>query len=924
LTTSTAVCFVALVSTLTIVSPAVDGAAPASAATVVPAQWIVRQYTELLGRAPTALEYKSWENAFTTNGCTRTSLRAETTSLAGSLAFNNQYAVTSSLDRVERLAALVRAVRQRDLQSTDVTTFTAYLHGTETWPNAIARAFATTTFTDAFVAQLCNALQPNSGFTYAAPLDLRSTASLPPSRTQVSLQATLNAATPGTVVQLNPGEVIRIGGTTNMEQPLRIPAGVTLTTTGGPTAASYARQARLVLASPTSRVCGGTNCTDDAIVDLARGASLRNVWVDASAATMGNVANVESHGSTPTSATSITDDRLTDPSPRGAAIRARGKSTESVPCDGEVIKSNVVTAYTSHHEVDRLGRDQAVDGIDVSCENASVQSNTVVDVSGMGVVLRGGYNRPMGAVVPQGSAATTNTVVNAGIAATSAYAAEPAGMCRSDADGLVVPCVDALDTRSFTGTGFNGNVYWTSPRASFDVALLVGAEPTLGVVAVAGDGARFTNNTSPYGSRANIGIAVAGMSHATVSGNSGTITLLDTNPASTWDTCPQAAFVASTSDAITLTSTAVPLVTDTAMACVVSPPAPGGGDFVKSDSTGTKFVGATTGQTFTPWGLPYGGDDFDQWLTDWPGFVQQFRGFRHVGVNTVRLLLQVPQFIKPPSPSFPNGTPDTAALAHLGDVVELARETGIHLDLNALGILTDFDSGSWYDNLDETHRWATEALWMSQVAAQIKGSPWVFALSLMSEPSSPAKPVTTWCRGNRDGRCYVQALTLDPLGRTALQTARSWQTKMNNAIRVTAANTTTLTSVGLFQYSGWRPPDVTDLESFGMWHIYPGATETVTQDIASAKLKKASTQPLVLEEVGNQSCSDDDFDTFMKAVRGPVAGYIGQFVGFYNDLAAQEAALDPNDPDHVHKQVSLNKETSLLQAWTALGEYFAV
>ena len=83
---------------------------PASAAAVIPTQWIAKQYTELLGRAPTPAEWNDrvrfYQSAAT---CDAASLAALGKELAHSSAFLNAYPAATSLDKALRLTALVRA-----------------------------------------------------------------------------------------------------------------------------------------------------------------------------------------------------------------------------------------------------------------------------------------------------------------------------------------------------------------------------------------------------------------------------------------------------------------------------------------------------------------------------------------------------------------------------------------------------------------------------------------------------------------------------------------------------------------------------------------------------------------------------------------------------------------------------------------------
>ena len=255
----------ALVLALLLVPTTAVATAPAAAADgPVPAQWIVKQHTEILGRVPTAAEWDTWTSFYSgsTTGCSATSLATLGQQLATSGEFAFGYPDATLVGRGTRSVALIRAAFERDPTVADWTTHvTPYLSGTKTWSQTVDDIFADPTFVTGTVPKVCDS-GPSSGFGYTQPIDVLAATTGTASRTAEQLQSAINAvaAAGGGTVALRPGEVVRVGATSN--QQLVVKPGVTLTTTGAPTPSRYARMGRLVAAGPDGVVCGGFVCLE--------------------------------------------------------------------------------------------------------------------------------------------------------------------------------------------------------------------------------------------------------------------------------------------------------------------------------------------------------------------------------------------------------------------------------------------------------------------------------------------------------------------------------------------------------------------------------------------------------------------------------------------------------------------------------------
>ena len=858
---------------------------------VVPSQFIAKLYTELLGRAPTPSESSYLEAIFALESitCDVARLHQLGHAVATSTEFTGLYPEAEPGGKAARIIALVRAVYGHDPNLFDwVVYHDPYAAGTKTWTQTVDAIFYNGIFELLVLDQVCDPVDPDAGFPYQEPLDVLDLIGAGPSRSQTELQAALNAASPGGTVYLGEFEVVRIGGASVGNQHLVVPAGVTLATAGAPGLGRYARMGRLV---PDGLVCDLFLCSQTGIVTLEPGAALRNVWVDGQGTHENNfkLANVETLGSSVADPTVVEDCRLSEPGHDGTALRARGFGTTGVACEGQVIDGNLITAYASANAPDGMGQAQWADGIGVFCEGATVTDNELIDVSDTGIVLYGVQHRDLGPAT-QHSQVTGNTVFSAGNAAHVALGADAVGECLGVRAGPVVPCLDVFDTRSFVGALVADNVLWTGARTHFDVGLLVGSRPLWGDHGILAHGAAFVDNTTPNPTRVNMGVSVLGMFDTTLVGNGGQFTLLDTRPAIVNLKCPQVDVgIGGPALASVLPGAQPGVQHDDADGCVL--PAPAQPAMERITVSGETFVGATSGRPYTPWGfqLPTRIEEYDD--QDFPRLVGDLREMKRLGGNAVRLLLQFVELVDPPSPGFPDGTPNTDSLDWLADTLVAAEETGLYLVLTGLGIEDDALQPAWYDNRDEAGRWAAQRVFWGAVAGVAKDSPAVLAYDLMNEPvvNSP----TGWCAGSFGGLCFAQALTLTPGGRTNVEIAQAWIQEMRQAIDGAgdAGRPVTVGMLpgGLTQFS--HASVAGDLD-FLCTHIYP-STGGVQPAINLAEHDKVAGQPLLVEEtyiipdltvppaVWLPTLDDvaADEEAFILGTRTTAAGWLGTYFG---------------------------------------------
>jgi Cellulase (glycosyl hydrolase family 5) len=822
---------------------------------VVPTQWIAKQFTEVLGRAPAPAEWNSWSAYYDTNGCTTSSLRAKSRELLLGSEFASRY---PSSQKGARIIALVRAVYNHDPNTADWSAlYEPYANGTATWAQTVDAVY-NIVWAAWVVPGICSPANPGYGFPYSTPLDVKQLTGGGASRSQAELQAQLNAAAAscGTVA-LQPHETIFIGN----NALLQVPDCVRLTTAGNPGVRSYARQGRLV---GVGNQCVGFVCLGTPVVSLGTGAELRNVWVDATAtAALSKNSAVQLYGSTTGDPGVVDNVRVTNPGANGTGIHALGFGVTGQACQAATIANNVVTGYARAHALDRAATAQWADGISVHCEDALVSGNDIVDVGDWGIGLFGARNRTAGAAT-QRSQVRQNRVLSAGTPASVAIGIDPAGLCAPDRGGLPVPCIDLGQERSFAGAVVEDNTFWTGSRTSFDVGLMVGGKTLWGDHGSYGRGVVVRNNTTGGATaRANVGIAVSGMYDTTLTGNTATYSLVDSIGDATGDLagCPQVN-VGDTRPFLTSFTPGSQSSTTTGLyGCLLAPSPTGGLERVHTSTAGNgTFVGESTNRTFTPWGHNYGpaeGLMDDDWTNPatFAAIVSDFRELKQMGTNTLRIHPQLNKFMLDPT------TPNPAVFDRLERLAIVAEKLGLYLDITGLGAwrktdnnLPDTDpapdADDWLSSPDEELRWHAQEIWWEEAARRLKDRTSVLYYNLMNE--MVAINTDGWCTHDfaGTGLCFVQSITLDLAGRSQADVYRTWIIRMRAAIERGDPTPPPIASNLLFNNAAITG----DLDDATMVHAYARFDDPTTsidegaQDIAAIKAKKVPGKPMVLEE----------------------------------------------------------------------------
>jgi hypothetical protein len=435
----------------------------------VPGQFIAKIYTEALGRMPTQAEWQYWVDTFTNSLDCEQTVKDTVYQFYTSPDFLERYP-----DREAQLLALSRGALTEEIVQD---WFNHYVSGD--WPsrpwNEVVSDFLFVTRARLFDSIAHDACELGDPPWYQnAPYYWRNTPvsnigwAGPPDdpwvyhgRSGSELQQLLYAAQGQTSTVFLAQRVAVLVTTT-----LVIPEGITLTTwhEGDSPPLSperYAVMGRLVRASRFGAP----------VVVLQSCSTLRGVWVDGQEKRLGyrrelpprpisavNV-QIQDGGDRPGCQTRLVENRLSDPL-GWTQVHVLG-SGEGYPCGQVYIARNLLTGYANMHPFPGSPWTEWADGLSVGCEHTIVESNQLVDVTDVGVVVfRAGKD------VTQETIVRNNVMLNAGNSAFGGFGTNPL---------YPIPCSAQTQEYDFSGTRIEGNVIWTSPTAHIDAVLKAGA-----------------------------------------------------------------------------------------------------------------------------------------------------------------------------------------------------------------------------------------------------------------------------------------------------------------------------------------------------------------------------------------------------------------------------------------------------------------
>ncbi len=321
-------------------------------------------------------------------------------------------------------------------------------------------------------------------------------------------------------------------------------------------------------------------------------------------------------------------------------------------------------------------------------------------------------------------------------------------------------------------------------------------------------------------------------------------------------------------------------------------------DWIRPSDDKSHFVLKGSNARIVMWGVNYDHDDAgrlleDYWADEWATVVEDFREIKALGANVVRIHLQTGRFMKAAD------QPDEANLARLGDLVRLAEDTGLYLDVTGLGCYHKQDVPKWYDALEESARWDVQAAFWKAVAKVCKNSPAIFCYDLMNEPVlAGGEGEKNWLAGEPlGGKYFVQRITLDARGRTSQEIAKAWNERLTSAIR--SIDDRHMITVGVIPWAqvfkGAKPlfhdPEVGASLDFVSVHFYPKAGK-LDETLEALKVYELG-KPLVIEEIFPLGASLEETETFIDRSRSHVDGWISFYWGKTIKEYEKEKGIQP-------------------------------
>ena len=229
------------------------------------------------------------------------------------------------------------------------------------------------------------------------------------------------------------------------------------------------------------------------------------------------------------------------------------------------------------------------------------------------------------------------------------------------------------------------------------------------------------------------------------------------------------------------------------------------------------------GERFVSYGFNYGFGDHQGTLPyfDRPdraglrAIRGDFEEARRMGANTLRIYLEIGQFMNSPT------EPRPAALRAFVRVLRAAEERGIYLDVTGNLAWRPDHRDPWYDRLSERERWRVQTLFWGAHAARGRPFESVLCYELTSEPMVPSEPKDGYYFGGFGGYDFGQYVVRDPAGRDGYGVARAWTDQLATAVR--SRDPRHSVSIGLLAIKGhpFDPANVASKLDLVIAHEYP-------------------------------------------------------------------------------------------------------
>lgn len=310
------------------------------------------------------------------------------------------------------------------------------------------------------------------------------------------------------------------------------------------------------------------------------------------------------------------------------------------------------------------------------------------------------------------------------------------------------------------------------------------------------------------------------------------------------------------------------------------------------------------GNEMIPWGYNYTNPEQvglieDDWFNDdvWRNIVSDFEEMKSYAANIVRIHLQYHQLMNDPN------TPNENNLERLLDLVELAEEKELYLDITGLAAYRKSDSPTWYDELDDEQRWTTQKIFWKSIAKKVGDKNAVFAFNLMNEPvvsvGCSVIDDCDWLPGDGFGGFhFVQNISREPDNLFA-PTIKEWIGEMTEAIR--SEDSTTMITTGFLNLGNIQQFEE-DLDYVSV-HIYP-ASGALQESVDF--IENNQTAPLIIEETFNLNCNINELEEFLDGIEGKYHGLLGHYKGLTLEELENGSIVDALNKNFIEMMVRRN------------------
>jgi hypothetical protein len=251
-------------------------------------------------------------------------------------------------------------------------------------------------------------------------------------------------------------------------------------------------------------------------------------------------------------------------------------------------------------------------------------------------------------------------------------------------------------------------------------------------------------------------------------------------------------------------------------------------------------------------------------------YIAGMRRARDLGANTLRIYLQLSDFIKRTTDGRVEGRP--RALANLRRVLRAAERLGLYLDVTGNLVWVPGSAPRWYNRLPYTGRWLIQARFWGLVSAVTAQSSAILCYELTSEPAIGTN-ARRWYTGRFGGLNFVQLIVRDPGGREPGALAHQWVTALSGAIRRNDPRHLIGIGLGSSTTGAFAPRNVAGSLDLLLVHLYPKSGQVADAERTLRRFA-APGKPVIIGETLTLRDSPSAQTRFLLGARRYASGFL--------------------------------------------------